>query len=89
MASGRPVLLSVDGEARSILEANRAGLYYPAMNSDGLVNAIIKLKLDPESALQMGSNGRNYAVTHCSREQQDHVMIDFLMKIKEADTKYV
>jgi len=83
MAAGRPVLLSVDGEARSILEAANAGIYYPAENADGLAKAIIALKTDSAAAARMGQNGRRFAVAHCTREEQARIMIHFIQQILE------
>ena len=81
MAAGRPVLLSVDGEARAILEAADAGIYYPAEDPDGLVEAILRLKADPAAAARMGQNGRRYATTYCTREEQARIMTDFIERI--------
>ncbi len=81
MAAGRPVLLSVDGEARSILSVADAGIYYPAESADGLVNAVMTIKADPDSAARMGHNGRNYASAHCSREEQARIMARFIERI--------
>jgi glycosyltransferase involved in cell wall biosynthesis len=83
MAAGRPVLLSVDGEARSILEAADAGIYYPAENGAGLEKAVVKLKKDPAAASRMGRNGRRYASAQCTREEQARVMTSFLQQIVE------
>lgn len=81
MAAGRPVLLSVDGEARAILEAAEAGIYYPAEDAESLVKAIQELKADPNAAAEMGRNGRKFAVANCSREEQARIMIRFIENI--------
>lgn len=81
MAAGRPVLLSVDGEARAILEAADAGIYYSPEDSEGLVKAIRELKADPAAAAEMGRNGRKYAAEHCSREEQARIMTRFIERI--------
>jgi len=84
MAAGRPVLLSVDGEARAILEAAQAGIYYPAEAADGLVDAIVQLKADPAAAARMGQNGREYVTAHCTREEQARIMLSFIQKIGKS-----
>jgi len=81
MAAGKPVLLSVDGEARTILEKAEAGIYYPAEDANGLVDAVLKLKLDPDAAAEMGRNGRKYAMTYCSRSKQAKIMTRFIEQI--------
>lgn len=84
MASGRPVLLSVDGEARSILEEAEGGLYYPAEDGEALAERIEWLVEHPEEGKEMGRNGRAYAQQNCTRAVQAQKMADFLEQI--ADT---
>jgi glycosyltransferase involved in cell wall biosynthesis len=84
MASGRPVLLSVDGEARSILEEAEGGLYYPAEDGEALAERIEWLVKHPEEGKEMGRNGRAYALENCTRATQAQKMVDFLEQI--ADT---
>jgi len=83
MAAGRPVLLSVDGEARSILEDAGAGRYYPAENGLELANNIRWMLDHPEACTKMGGNGRAYAQTHCTRETQAKRMIAFVEELVE------
>ncbi|MCS3831108.1 glycosyltransferase involved in cell wall biosynthesis [Salinibacter ruber] len=81
MAAGRPVLLSVDGEARSILEDAEAGRYYPAEDGQELASNIRWMLDHPEACTEMGENGRNYARTHCTREAQAERMTAFLEEL--------
>jgi glycosyltransferase involved in cell wall biosynthesis len=81
MAAGRPVLLSVDGEARSILEDAKAGRYYPAENGQELTNNIRWMLDHPEACTKMGENGRAYARKHCTREAQAEQMTTFLEEL--------
>ncbi len=81
MAAGRPVLLSVDGEARSILEDAEAGRYYPAEDGQELANHIRWMLDHPEACTEMGDNGRAYARTHCTREAQAKQMTAFLEEL--------
>jgi glycosyltransferase involved in cell wall biosynthesis len=81
MAAGRPVLLSVDGEARSILEDAEAGRYYPAEDGQELANNIRWMLDHPEACTEMGENGRAYAQTHCTREAQAKRMTAFLEEL--------
>lgn len=78
MAAGRPVLLSVDGEAREIMEDAGAGRYYPAEDGEALVQQIQWLADRPMKAKEMGKNGREYARTHCTRDVQAERMVKFL-----------
>ncbi len=83
MASGRPVLLSVDGEARSILEEAEGGLYYPAEDGKALAERIEWLVEHPEEGRKMGRNGRAYAQKNCTRKVQAQKMAEFLEQIDD------
>jgi len=89
MAAGRPVLLSVDGEARTILEAAEAGIYYPAEDANGLVDAVLKLRMNPDTAAEMGRNGRKYAIVYCSRVEQAKIMTRFIEQITSTSEEKV
>jgi hypothetical protein len=67
MACGRPVLVGVDGVARSIVEKSGAGVFVPPENSDGLVEAIRRFYEDPGLACKMGQHGHQYIQEHFSR----------------------
>lgn len=77
MAAGRPVLLSVDGEAREIMETAGAGLYYAAESAEGLVAAIDELR-SSNCREEMGYRGRSYVVEHFTRAEQARRMAGFL-----------
>lgn len=80
MAAGRPVLLSVDGEAREIMEEAGAGLYYPAEDAAGLITAIEELRASDRRE-EMGRQGRSYVVEHFTRDEQARKMAEFLDRI--------
>jgi colanic acid biosynthesis glycosyl transferase WcaI len=69
MSCGRPVILGVDGQARTILEEARGGLVIEPENSDALVNAICYLAGNREIARELGQNGREHIVRKFSRRQ--------------------
>ncbi|MFP4643762.1 MAG: glycosyltransferase family 4 protein [Spirochaetales bacterium] len=81
MAVGKPVLLSVDGEAREILESAEAGLFYEPESSEGLVRAVRELRSSPEKAKAMGRNGYNVARARLSRDAQSKRFLALLEKI--------
>jgi glycosyltransferase involved in cell wall biosynthesis len=60
MAAGRPVILSVPGEARAILERSRAGCYVPPGDGAAMADAIRRLEADPGMRAAMGANGRQF-----------------------------
>jgi glycosyltransferase involved in cell wall biosynthesis len=67
MSCERPVILGVDGQARSILEEARAGIVIEPENAADLVNAACRLAANQELAREMGKNGREYIVRKFSR----------------------
>lgn len=70
MATGRPVLLSVDGEAREILERAGAGVFVPPGDADGLAEAILRLRSDPSGREHMGARGRAFVLEHYDRRRE-------------------
>ena len=81
MACEQPVVLSVDGEARRVLEKSGGGFFVEPGNSDQMVQAILKLKTDPLLREKMGQNGRLFVETHYSRKQKAVELEEILLKI--------
>lgn len=69
MAVARPVLLSVDGEARAILDQAQAGIWYPAEDAAGLVDAIETLR-NHQDLEALGQRGRDFVSAHYTRRAQ-------------------
>ncbi|HRI56703.1 MAG TPA: glycosyltransferase family 4 protein, partial [Anaerolineae bacterium] len=69
-ACGRPLLLSIDGEARRTLEAAQGGLYVPPEDAAALAEAIRSLAAQPDRGRSLGDNGRRYTEQHHSRQAQ-------------------
>ncbi len=70
MASARPFLLGVDGEARqlAVTEAG-AALYVEPENAQAFVEAILHLQANPEVAETLGKRGREYIEARFERDQ--------------------
>ncbi len=66
-ACRRPVVLSIDGEARTVVEHAGGGIFTPPEDPQALADVLIDLQTDPERCTQMGARGRDYAVQHYSR----------------------
>lgn len=75
-ACQRPVILSVDGEARQILETVQGGLFVPPEQEQALVAAIRFLNSNPDEREQMGERGRVFTVQHYSRQALAEKLID-------------
>jgi glycosyltransferase involved in cell wall biosynthesis len=67
-ACQRPVLLSVDGEARRVMETAAGGLFVPPEDPAALAEAILTLRADPARCEEMGRRGRAYTEAHYSRQ---------------------
>lgn len=67
MAAGKPILLAIDGVIKEVIENARAGIAIPPGNPEALANAILTLADNPELALWMGKQARQYAETHFDR----------------------
>jgi colanic acid biosynthesis glycosyl transferase WcaI len=67
MGSGRPILTTVDGESRGILERAGAGTFSPPENVEALVAALRSLASTPERLAHMGASGRRYVEQNYSR----------------------
>ncbi len=66
-ACGCPVLLSIDGEARRMLERADAGLFVEPENAEQMAQAILRLSGERERLRRLGENGRRFVETHYSR----------------------
>jgi glycosyltransferase involved in cell wall biosynthesis len=69
MACARPVVLAIDGVARSLVcDVARAGVYAEPENPKSLASAIEWLAGHPAECATMGANGRTWVVDNASRE---------------------
>jgi colanic acid biosynthesis glycosyl transferase WcaI len=92
MSCARPVILGVDGQARSILEEARAGLAIEPENSAALANAICYLAANREAAREMGQRGREHIVRKCSRRYtaEKYVrMLEQMLGLPESRAKEI
>jgi len=65
----RPVIISVDGEARRLVEAAGAGRFVRAEDVGELVQAIREMVSRREELESMGRSGREYVMAHHRRAQ--------------------
>jgi glycosyltransferase involved in cell wall biosynthesis len=78
LAMERPLVLSVDGEARQIVEASGGGIYAPPEDVTAMADAIDALRRDPARAASMGRAGREYVVREFDREHLAGAYLDVL-----------
>ncbi|OGO64436.1 MAG: glycosyltransferase WbuB [Chloroflexi bacterium RBG_19FT_COMBO_50_10] len=67
MASGKPVVLAIDGVIRQVIENAGAGIPVPPGNPEALADAILSLANDRELVDRMGHQGRSYVETYFDR----------------------
>ena len=82
-AAGCPTLVSIDGEARRVLEESGAGRFAEPESPRALVEAIRALADDREACREMGMNGRSFVKTHFSRQSQASVLEGILRGVVE------
>jgi len=78
MSCARPVILGVDGQARTIMEEGRAGIFVEPESVGAVVKAITRLRGDAQLREAMGANGRRHIVEHFSREHKAAAYIELL-----------
>ncbi len=69
LAMSRPLVLSVDGEARSIVEASGGGIFVPPEDSARMREAILNLASDRERCAAMGVAGRRFVIESFDRRR--------------------
>jgi len=69
MGMEKPVLVTVGGEVKRLIEDSRAGEYVPPGNAPAMAAAIRRLALKPAALAEMGRNGRAYVLEHFDRQR--------------------
>jgi glycosyltransferase involved in cell wall biosynthesis len=70
LALGKPLLLSVDGEARKLfVDEGKAALYIEPENSQMLAEKSLLLEANPALVREMGNNGKTYVQTYFMRKK--------------------
>jgi len=77
----RPVLLSIDGEARVIVESVHGGQYITPEDPAAMANVIVQLMDRPNELKAMGKNGLNYTVQTHSRKALAEKLITHLQTV--------
>lgn len=67
LAMERPVLLSVDGEAKKLVERAGGGEFVPPEDVPAMVAAVRRLARDRSKLVAMGREGRRHVVEHYDR----------------------
>jgi colanic acid biosynthesis glycosyl transferase WcaI len=78
MGAARPIVTTVDGESRGILERAGAGLFCPPERPDALAETLRNLAADSARLDAMGRAGREYVERHYSRPALAASYLDIL-----------
>ncbi len=81
MSCARPVILGVEGQAKEIVEAARAGLVIEPENAEALMQAIRTLIASPGLGAQLGQQGREYILKQFSRGQTAEKYVQILTEV--------
>ncbi len=66
----KPLLLGVDGEARSLfIDEGNCGLFFTPENEKELASGLLELKNEPELSARLGENGEAYVRAKFNREK--------------------
>ena len=80
----RPILLSVDGEARTILERAQGGRYVPPEDVAQMVAAIQYYATNPEEGVRAGARGEAFVRREFDRSQLALDYIDILKRVQNG-----
>lgn len=78
MAGGCPMILGGQGEARKFMEKADCGVAVKPEDPGKLTEAIIELYRDPQRRSVLGSNGKEYAFKHLTREESSSRYLELI-----------
>ncbi len=78
MASGKPVILAIDGVIREVVESAQAGVFAPPGDANALAGCIAQMADHPQRAAQMGQSGRQYVIDHFNRNKLAKDLVELL-----------
>lgn len=81
MAMSRPILTTVDGECRRIIEAAGAGVFVPPESPAELAEAIRSMVRRPEYRRALGESGRAYVREQFDRRRTAHRYLALLRRL--------
>ena len=81
MSCARPVILGVDGHARTVMEQANAGIFIQPEDSAELAEAVLRLAADSALRESLGRNGRQHVLQYFSRQYTARVYLDLLQDL--------
>lgn len=80
MAAGKPVVSSLEGEFREILESNQIGIHYRSDDAAALARAIRALRTSPENSAAMGRRARTL---FCERYTPERIYPELVKALEQ------
>lgn len=87
MGAGVPVVVGIDGEARSLVELSGGGLVVEPESPNELARAVLLLYRDPILRNSLSVRGRKYIHRFYNRAQISQELQNSLLKIISAQTE--
>lgn len=85
MASGRPILASLNGEGARLVKEADAGLATPAGDAKALAAAVLQLfQMTPAERDKLGANGRRYFKDHFDHDMLTEQLIEHVRAVSES-----
>ncbi len=81
MAMARPILITVDGEARAIIEEAGSGVFCEPENPQALRDAIVSIHDEQFRITTFGKMGRSYVEKYFNRDSLAEKYLDILKKL--------
>ncbi len=69
MACEKPIIVSIDGEAKRLIEQSGAGIFVAPEDVEQIKKAILQLYQNKKIALEMGEKGRKYVERYFNRKK--------------------
>ncbi len=82
MAAGKPIILAMEGVIRKLVEQAQAGLIVSPGDAQGIAQAILTLKNQPDLAKKMGGNGRRLIEDEFNRQKLAQQFLLVFTKVK-------
>jgi glycosyltransferase involved in cell wall biosynthesis len=87
MGAGVPVIVSIEGEAKDLVERARGGISVPPEDPRALVDAILFLRDSPDLCQRMGSSGKQFISAHYDRRAIAQNMELALAALASSDSR--
>ncbi len=81
MAVGKPIIISTEGESRSLIESAGAGLAARPEDAGDLAEKIMILFNDRGLCRNLGKSGYSFALANCSRNRTSDQYLEILQKV--------